>query len=69
LAASNVRAEAEVQSKSRELDLMEQNIEIETKKAELDTKKAEVELNILRLQEKEQLLLTRKRLNYMFPIN
>ena len=45
---------------------------------EIDTKKAELELNILRLQEKEQLLLTRKRLldagvsleeiNYMFPI-
>jgi len=35
---------------------MERKIEIDTKKAELDTKKAEVELNILRLQEKEQLL-------------
>jgi hypothetical protein len=50
------RAEAKVKIKSRELDLMERKIEIDTKKAELDTKKAEVELNILRLQEKEQLL-------------
>jgi hypothetical protein len=46
---------------------------------EIDTKKAELELNILRLQEKEQLLLTRKQLldasvslekiNTMLPIN
>ena len=50
------RAEAEDKIKSRELDLMERKIEIDTKRAELDTKKAEVELSILRLQEKEQLL-------------
>jgi len=55
LAASNSRAEAEAKLKSRELDMME-------KKMDLETKKAAVELNILMLQEKEQLLLTRKRL-------
>jgi len=72
LAALNVRAEAKVKIKSRELDLTEWKMEI-------DTKKAELELNILRLQEKEQLLLTRKQLldasvslekiNTMLPIN
>jgi hypothetical protein len=46
---------------------------------EVDTKKAEVELNMLQLQEKEELLLTRKwlldasvsqeEINDMFPIN
>jgi hypothetical protein len=49
LAASNIRTEAGVKIKSRELDLMEQKIEIDTKKAELDTQKSEVELNILQL--------------------
>jgi hypothetical protein len=48
LAALNVRAEAEAKIKSREL--------------EIDAIKAEVELNILRVQEKEQLLVTRKQL-------
>ena len=55
LAASKARAEAEAMLKSRELDMME-------KKMELENKKTNVELNILMLQEKEQLLLTRKRL-------
>jgi hypothetical protein len=55
LAASNVRAEAEAKLKSKELDIL-------GKKMDLETKKAAVELNILVLQEKEQLLLTRKRL-------
>ena len=55
LAASKTRAEAEAMLKSRELDMME-------KKMELENKKTNVELNILMLQEKEQLLLTRKRL-------
>ena len=53
MAALNVRAEAKVKIMSRELDLMEQ-------KKKIETKKAEVEPNIHRLQEKEQLLLTRK---------
>lgn len=55
LAASDVRAEAEAEAewKSRETDIMES-------KMNLENKKAEVEPSILRLQEKGQLLLTRK---------
>ncbi len=55
LAASNARAEADVKLKSRELDMIEKNWNWRTKKTT-------VELNMLILQEKEQLLFTRKRL-------
>jgi hypothetical protein len=55
LAFSKSRAETDAMLKSRELDMME-------KKIELENEKIAVEVNMLKLQEKEQLLLTRKRL-------
>ena len=48
-------AEEEALLKKRELDIME-------KKVEQEVKKSAVELNMLEIQQKEQLLLTRKRL-------
>ena len=53
--AANLRAEAEAKLKERELAALE-------KKMDVETKKAEVELSMLQLQQKEQLLLARKRL-------
>ncbi len=55
LAEKKKIAEEEVLLKKRELDLME-------KKVEQEVKKSAVELNMLEIQQKEQLLLTRKRL-------
>ncbi len=55
LAISKSRAETDAMLKSRELDMM-------GKKIELENEKIAVEVNMLKLQEKEQLLLTRKRL-------
>ncbi len=53
--AANVRAEAEDKLKERELAALEKRMDVETKKEE-------VELSMLQLQQKEQLLRARKRL-------
>ena len=65
-------AEAEANWKKRELDILK-------KKTDLEVRKSKIELNMLELQEKEQLLLTRKRLmdagisieeiNSILPVN
>ncbi len=53
--AANLRAETEANLKERELAALE-------KKMDMEAKKAEVKLSMLQLQQKEQLLLARKRL-------
>ncbi len=54
MAVSNSRAEGEAHWKPKELDIVGG--------MELEDKKTMIELNMLMLQEKEQLLITRKRL-------